>query len=109
MATRKPPRNNNHLEEAMALLIRNQAAFVYQIARSDQERLALQRSSDEFQRKSDERQRKNEEWQGKSDERFDGIEERLSRIETILLQLPITLKKEIGFKTQKWPAAAVSC
>lgn len=42
MATRKPLPRNSHLEEAMALLIRNQAAFVEQIARNDQERLKLQ-------------------------------------------------------------------
>ncbi len=53
MATRRPLRRNNHLEEAMALLIRNQAAFVEQIARNDQERLALkdwQRNTEEWQR-----------------------------------------------------------
>ena len=77
----------------MALLIRNQAAFVEQIARNDQERLTLQR-------KSDERQLKNEEWQRQSDQRFDRIEERLSRVETILLQLPKAIKKEIGFKSR---------
>lgn len=87
----------------MALLIRNQAAFVEQIARNDQERLTLQRIGDE-------RQLKIEEWQLKSDQRFDRIEERLSRVETNLLQLPKTIlrtildqlpkaiKKEIGFK-----------
>ena len=69
----------------MALLIRNQAAFVEQIARNDQERLTLQR-------KSDERQVENA-------ERFARIEERLTRIEAILLQLPKAIKKEIGFKT----------
>jgi hypothetical protein len=76
----------------MALLIRNQAAFVEQIARNDQERLTLQRIGDELQLKI-------EEWQRKSDQRFDGIEERLSRVETILLQLPKAIKKEVGFKT----------
>ncbi|PYS64440.1 MAG: hypothetical protein DMF76_04695 [Acidobacteria bacterium] len=84
MATRKNSNSNNHLEEAMALLIRNQAAFVVQIARNDQERLKLQRSSDESQRETK--------------ERFTRVEERLSRIETILLQLPKAIKKEIGFK-----------
>ena len=57
-AREKTSHRNNHLQEAMALLIRNQAAFVEQIARNDQERLTLQR-------KSDERQLKNEEWQRK--------------------------------------------
>jgi serine phosphatase RsbU (regulator of sigma subunit) len=98
MAARKRPAANNHLQEAMALLIRNQAAFVEQIARNDQERLALQRTSDE-------RQIRNEEWQRKSDERFDRIEANLLQLpktilRTILDQLP-AIKKEIGFKVQK--------
>ena len=93
MPARKRPAANNHLQEAMALLIRNQAAFVEQIARNDQERLTLQR-------KSDERQVRIEEWQRKSDERFDRIEQRLSRVETILVQLPKAIKKEIGFKSR---------
>jgi hypothetical protein len=94
---RKPLARNNHLEEAMALLIRNQAAFVEQIARNDQERLALK-----------EWQHKTEVWQRKAEERFDKIEERLSRIEASLVELPKNLlqtileqipkiRKEIGF------------
>jgi hypothetical protein len=94
MPARKRPAANNHLQEAMALLIRNQAAFVERIARNDQERLSLQRTSDE-------RQLENKEWQRRSDKRFDGIEERLSRVEAILLQLPKAIKKEIGFKVQR--------
>ena len=110
MAARKRPTANNHLQEAMALLIRNQAAFVEQIARNDQERLALQRKSDEWQlenkewqRRMEDWQRKMEEWQRKSDERFDRIEAELRElpkniVQTILDQLP-RIKKEIGFKT----------
>jgi len=98
MAARKPLARNSHLEEAMALLIRNQASFVEQIARNDQERLALR-----------EWQHKTEVWQRRAEERFDKIEERLSNIEaslvqlpktilrTILQQLPKAVKKEIGF------------
>jgi hypothetical protein len=52
MAARRPVHRNNHLEEAMALLIRNQAAFVEQIARNDQERLKLQVTGEARQRKS---------------------------------------------------------
>ena len=90
MAARKSPANN-HLQEAMALLISNQAAFVEQIARNDQDRLALQIKS--------------EEWQRKSDERFARIEARLVQlpakvIQTVLDQFP-RLKKEIGFKSPK--------
>ncbi|PYS69847.1 MAG: hypothetical protein DMF73_14025 [Acidobacteria bacterium] len=90
MAARKSPANN-HLEEAMALLISNQAAFVEQIARNDQERLALQIRT--------------EEWQRKSDERFARIEAQLLQlpakiVQTVLDQFP-RLKKEIGFKSPK--------
>ena len=91
MATRRAPARHNHLEEAMALLIRNQAAFVEQIARNDQERLALKQ------------------WQHQTEIRFDQIEGRLAKIEETLAQLPQTIlhsllaqlpkavKKEIGF------------
>ena len=110
----------------MALLIRNQAAFVEQIARNDQERLALrdwqhktevwqhkteewQRKTEDWQRKTEEWQRKTEEWQRKAEERFDKIEARLAIIEAtlaempniilkmLLEQLPKAVKKEIGF------------
>src|ERR1041385_8140555 len=109
MAVRKPSANN-HLAEAMALLINKQAAFVEQISRNDQERLALQLRTEEWQRKGDERfarieewQRKSEEWQRKSDARFARIEAQLSEmpaklVQAVLDQLP-RIKKEIGFKT----------
>lgn len=105
MAARKSSASNNHLEEAMALLIRNQAAFVEQIARNDQERLTLQRKSDERELKSDAWRREVDEWRRKSDERFDRLEANLLQLpktilRTILDQLP-AIKKEIGFKTQK--------
>lgn len=116
--------SNNHLAEAMALLIRNQAAFVEQIARNDQERLALQirtkewqsgseewqrrteewqRKTEEWQRKTEEWQRKSEEWQRKSDNRFAKIEAQLVElpakiVQAVLDQLP-RIKKEIGFKS----------
>lgn len=75
----------------MALLIRNQAAFVEQISRNDQERLKLQRET--------------EEWKRKSDERFARIEARLDElpnqiVQAVLDQLP-RIKKEIGFKTPR--------
>ena len=108
MAARKPLARNNHLEEAMALLIRNQAAFVEQIARNDQERLALR----VWQHKTEVWQNRTEEWQGKAEVRFDMIEQRLANIEaslvqlpktileTILEQLPKAVKKEIEFKSR---------
>ena len=102
MAARKSPANN-HLQEAMALLIGNQAAFVEQISRNDQERLMLERKTDEWQRTSDERFARIEEWQRKSDERFVRIETQLRElpakiVQAVLDQLP-RIKKEIGFKT----------
>ena len=121
MAARRPLARNNHLEEAMALLIRNQAAFVEQIARNDQERLALkewqhktevwQHKTEDWQRKTEDWQRKTEDWQRKTEVRFDKIEERLSRIEASLVELPKNvlqtileqipkIRKEIGFKSR---------
>ena len=79
MATRKSSNSNNHLEEAMALLIRIQAAFVEQIARTDRERTEQKQEFEEFRRET---------------------RERLSRIETILLQLPKAIKKETRFKAR---------
>jgi len=93
MAARKPiTRNNNHLEEAMALLIRNQAAFVEQITRNDRGWRELQ-----------ERQRKTEEWQRQTEARLEKIETALLDMPNIILkavldQLPKAIKKEIGFR-----------
>ena len=107
MSARKPLARNNHLEEAMALLIRNQAAFVEQIARNDQERLALK----VWQHKTEVWQHRTEDWQRKAEHRFDKIEERLGNIEATLVELPKTvlqtildqipkIRKEIGFKAR---------
>src|SRR6266576_1407810 len=104
MAARKPLARNNHLEEAMALLIRNQAAFVEQIARNDQERLALkdwQHRTEVWQRRTEDWQRKTEDWQRKAEERFDKIEERLGGIEESLVELPKTLLQTILDQMQK--------
>ena len=93
-------------------MLANQAAFVEQISRNDQERLALERRSDERERRNDERERRNderfgrlEEWQRKSDERFARIEAELRDlpgkiIQAVLDQMP-RIKKEIGFKTPR--------
>jgi len=100
MAARKPiARNNNHLEEAMALLIRNQAAFVEQISRNDRQWLELR-----------DWRHQTEIWQRAAEKRFDNIEQRLEKIEATLIEMPKTIlailldqlpkavKKEIGFK-----------
>lgn len=82
----------------MALLIRNQAAFVEQIARNDQERLALR----DWQHKTEVWQQRTGEWQRKTEERLAKIEESLTQLPQIILravleQLPKAVKKEIGF------------
>jgi hypothetical protein len=118
MTARRPLARNNHLEEAMALLIRNQAAFVEQIARNDQERLKLQikgedwqRKTEDWQRKTEDWQRKTEDWQRKTEDWQRKTEARLAKIESSLVempkiilkavldQLPKAVKKEIGFKS----------
>jgi len=81
-ARRTIARNNNHLEEAMSLLIRVQASFVEQISRNDQERLELR------------------EWQRKTEARLEKIETALIEMPNIILkavldQLPKAIKKEI--------------
>ncbi|HEY6232931.1 MAG TPA: hypothetical protein VIW64_16830 [Pyrinomonadaceae bacterium] len=87
----------------MALLIRNQAAFVEQIARNDQERLKLQVKSEDWQRKTEDWQRKTEDWQRKTEARLEKIESALIEMPNIILkavldQLPKAIKKEIGFR-----------
>jgi predicted nucleic acid-binding Zn-ribbon protein len=104
MTARRPLARNNHLEEAMALLIRNQAAFVEQIARNDQERLKLQIKGEDWQRKTEDWQRKTEDWQRKTEARLAKIESSLVEMPKIILkavldQLPKAVKKEIGFKS----------
>jgi predicted phage tail protein len=84
MSARRHVARNNHLEEAMALLIHNQAAFVEQIARNDQERLALK-----------DWQHQTEVWQDKAEERFDKIEQRLASIEATLVEMPKTILKSV--------------
>ena len=87
----------------MALLIRNQAAFVEQIARNDRERLELQARSEQRHLEHEQWRREVTEWQSKVDRRLDRIEAELrdlprKLVQSVLDQLP-RIKKEIGFKT----------
>ncbi len=75
---------NNHLEEAVALLIQNQASFVSNQASFLSQMMELNRISSE---------------------RFARIEDELANIRTILLRheqilqgLPETIREKIGFK-----------
>ena len=76
--TATEPGRNNHLEEALALLIQNQASFLSQMVEMNRT----------------------------STQRFARIEEELAGIRTILLRherilqgLPETIRKKIGFKS----------
>lgn len=70
---RKPRSAAATLNQAVALLIKNEAAFVARMAKTD-ELMAEYR------------------------ERFERIERRLAAIETALRELPQVLRREIGFK-----------
>lgn len=67
-----PPSTNGNLEQAMALLIQNQAAFMSAFLSS----------------------------QARSDERFSRIEERLYQIERLIINLPEAVREKIGFKAR---------
>jgi len=75
-----------NLQEAVALLIQNQAAFVREIA--------------ETNRRHEETNRRHEDWMRRSDERFARIEQELDEIKRILLGLPEAVRQKIGFKAE---------
>ena len=70
------------LEQAIAILIQNQAAFLSNQAAF----LASSRETDE--------------WRKKADERFARIERDLEDIKAILNQLPELIRQKIGFKAK---------
>jgi transposase len=86
MATRKPTKNN-HLEEAVALLIQNQAAFLERMASMDRELV--------------EQKRENAVQQRENAERFARIEAILLEHTRLLRALPETIRQKIGFKPAK--------
>jgi hypothetical protein len=87
LARKTTPQNgHDRLEEAIALLIQNQAAFVGQLAEANRERAELKRESDE---------------------RFARIEAQMAEIirvlnehGRILERLPEAVREKIGFKGQ---------
>jgi len=98
VATRKNSNSNNHLEEAMALLIRNQAAFVEQIARTDRDRTEQKQELEAFRRETRERLSRIELALVELPKQLK--KELLQEIQKQLLQLPKAIKKEIGFKAR---------
>ena len=91
MATKSPKRahSNGRLEEAMALLIQNQAAFVAQQSAVN----------DRFAR-ADERFARIDGRFARIEERLDKIEQTLEDHHKILLGLLESIRKEIGIKTR---------
>lgn len=70
------------LNQAVALLIQNEAAFLARMAKADERMAMADQVTVEFR------------------QRFESIERRLAAIETILRELPQALRREIGFKPQ---------
>jgi hypothetical protein len=70
---KKTPKRHDHLEEAVALLLNNQAKFLERLADIEQTNA----------------------------QRFALIEQHLVRIETILVGLPEAVRQKIGFKPAK--------
>jgi hypothetical protein len=84
--SKTPLPTNGNLEQAMALLIQNQAAFMSAF-------LAQQSRADERFSRIDGRF-------SHIDERFSRIEERLDHIERLLIGLPEAVREKIGVKAR---------
>ena len=107
-----PPKNHSNLEQAMTLLIQNQAAFISQLggmderfARMDERFAQMDERFARIEARTDERFARMEE---RIDKRFARIEERLDKIEEllaehhhILLGLPEAIREKIGFKARR--------
>ena len=85
----------SNLEEAITLLLSNQAAFLAQLSRNDQQRLELQLRTERWQYKTEDWQRKTEDWQANAEKRFVDIENRLIKIEETLERMPETILKYV--------------
>lgn len=86
MAREKSSNGQSRLEEAMAMLIQNQAAFLAQVAETNRELVALKKEGNETNRIND--------------ERFARIEAILIDMSRMLQGLPEAVREKIGFKMQ---------
>jgi hypothetical protein len=89
-----PQNGNGRLEEAMALLIQNEAAFVARLSESDRRHLEIERQHLKFERETA--------------ERFARIEAQMAEIIRVLNEhsrmlerLPEAVRDKIGFKGQE--------
>jgi hypothetical protein len=89
---RSKNQSNGHLEQAIAILIQNQAAFLAQKAETDREVAELRRESDRLQRENA--------------ERFARIEAILMEHSRILRALPDAIRDKIGFKIPEKTASS---
>lgn len=87
---------NGRLEEALAALIQNQAAFLSHLSRMD-ERFAR---ADERFAKMDERFAKIDECFARIESELEAIKAILLRHEQMLQELPEAIRQKIGFKRQ---------
>ena len=100
---KKVASQNGHdrLEEAMALLIQNQASFVNRLGEADRTQVEFQRQHLEFERRHLEIERE-------TAERFARIEAQMAEIIRVLAEhgrilerLPEAVREKIGFKGQE--------
>jgi hypothetical protein len=96
-----PKNGNGRLEEALALLIQNEAAFVARLSESDQRHAEIERQHLEFKRLDLEYRRQ-------TNKRFARIEAQMAEIIRVLAEhgrilerLPEAVRDKIGFKTQE--------
>ena len=82
-----PAKSNHNLEQAMALLIQNQAAFISQLGGMNERFARIEE---------------------RMDERFARVDERLAKIEELLVEhhqilvgLPDAIRDKIGFKPRR--------
>jgi predicted nucleic acid-binding Zn-ribbon protein len=101
------PNGRDRLEEALATLIQNQAAFVSQLSESGRRHAEIERQHLEFERR-------HVEYQRESAERFARIEAQIAEIIRVLAEhgrllaehsrllerLPDAVRDKIGFKAQ---------
>lgn len=97
---------NGRLEEAIALLLQNQASLLARVSETDREMvgieremLALRREKIEIDRQIAETRKDIAETNRRNDERFARIEKILLEHSRILQALPDMIRDKIGFKT----------
>ena len=93
------------LEEAMATLVQNQAAFVNRLGETDRAQVEFERQHLEFERQHLEFERRHQEFERETAARFARIEVQMAEIIRVLAEhgrllerLPEAVRDKIGFK-----------